>query len=320
MANKKPFKGSRRIFFIGGMLTLCLLFSIPFLGRNNAADNNNEFIGKDKSFYAVEQDNWETGSKYSIIIPTLNRELRLKALLEHFDSSDCPSLAKIYVSWVNKSAPLPDFLTETDSYKYPIEVIDPLSMGLHHRFDVPPSLETNAVFSHDDDLRLPCDDLEDGFQTWLQFPKQIVGFVNRHHQVEGDKASWTYGFPGTGAKDQWYSMILTDASFLHRNWMENFFTDSPAGVLDFIENNRNCEDIAMNFLVAHKIKKPPIYMAGKVTHFSANKGGISNQPNHISIRSECLNRFAKYYGYMPLDFAKSYLKVSLDTREQMIFE
>ena len=305
--------------FVIGAFTFLFLFMISTGRRGTMVDsriglqNDEEMDGAD----IPEPYNWKSGAKYSMIIPSLNRNDMLKSLLRHLDRSSCPSLAKIYVSWVNESAPLPDFLMDDQFRKYPIEVIPPPTMGLEHRFDIPLSLETDAVLSYDDDLRIPCSDLEVGFQTWRQFPDRIVGFVNRWHQLQEDGKTWKYAFPNSKSMIPWYSMILTDASFLHRNWLEKFLSDSPRGIIDFIEKHRNCEDIAMNFLVAHTIKKPPIYVSGDVLHYGVKKGAISSGPNHKDLRNKCVNAFSKYYGYMPLDYAKSSLKISQDTREQL---
>ena len=305
--------------FIIGATTFLFLFVLLVGNHVNHSDRAISLQYDDEIDLArmPEPYAWGSGAKYSIIIPTLNRDGILKSLLMHFDHSDCPSLAKIYVSWVNKSAPIPAFLTDGQFKKHPIEVMVPSSMGLEHRFDIPSSLETDAVLSYDDDLRIPCNDLEVAFQTWRQFPERIVGFVNRWHQVQPDGKSWKYAYPHSKNQIPWYSMILTDASFLHRNWLEKFFSDTPPGVIDFVTKYRNCEDIAMNFLVAHNIKKPPIYVSGKAVHYGAKKGAISSNPNHKRLRDRCINVFAKLYGYMPLDYAKSFLKVSQDTREQL---
>ena len=53
-------------------------------------------------------------------------------------------------------------------------------------------------------------------------------------------------------------MVLTGAAFLHKYWSFLYTTAMPAGVRDWVDEHMNCEDIAMNFLVANVTNKPPI--------------------------------------------------------------
>ena len=60
---------------------------------------------------------------------------------------------------------------------------------------------------------------------------------------------------------QWsneYSMVLTGAAFYHK-YYNYLYTEwlSPL-LLKTVDQAKNCEDILMNFLVAHVTQKPPI--------------------------------------------------------------
>jgi hypothetical protein len=57
-------------------------------------------------------------------------------------------------------------------------------------------------------------------------------------------------------------MVLTGAAFVHRYYLWAYWHALPAAVRDYVDEYMNCEDIAMNFLVAHITRKPPI----KVLH------------------------------------------------------
>ena len=311
-----------------GILTFshCMFYFMGAFPKNRIdaeiASNRNgpvTFIGRSTNSLVYdkfqEPENWKSSLQYSIIIPTLNRERLLQSLLERFNDSYCPSLSKIFISWGNKSAPIPEFLSRNNAWKYPIEVILRKSDALHYRFETPDHLRTEAVFSHDDDLEIHCDDLEVAFQAWRQFPGRIVGFVSRRHEFDGK--SFKYSLPSPNCEVPWYSMVLTGASFLHRNWLQAFFKDNPPEIMRYLSQNNNCEDIAMNFLVAHELKKPPIYVSGRVISYVDGIGGISNKPGHILKRNECLNHFSQWYGYMPLDSSKSSLKIVKDTKDQM---
>ena len=71
-----------------------------------------------------------------------------------------------------------------------------------------------------------------------------------------------------------------------------------------MDENRNCEDIAMQFLASNVTGKPPIFVRGRVTDLGVFKG-ISTKSwtklGHMKSRGQCLNDFVDLYGgVMPL--------------------
>jgi hypothetical protein len=78
----------------------------------------------------------------------------------------------------------------------------------------------------------------------------------------------------------------------------------PQIIRDLVDKERNCEDIAMQFLVSNITKLPPIYVKGSLTDLGPF-GGISTSKNvisasHMDRRSNCLNDLVKIYGFNPL--------------------
>lgn len=53
-------------------------------------------------------------------------------------------------------------------------------------------------------------------------------------------------------------MVLTGAAFYHKYWNYVYTTQMPTAIKDWVDEHMNCEDIAMNFLVANITNKPPI--------------------------------------------------------------
>uniref|UniRef100_A0AAQ6A517 Exostosin glycosyltransferase 2 n=1 Tax=Amphiprion ocellaris TaxID=80972 RepID=A0AAQ6A517_AMPOC len=77
----------------------------------------------------------------------------------------------------------------------------------------------------------------------------------------------------------------------------------PGDIKNWVDAHMNCEDIAMNFLVANITGKAPI----KVTPRKKFKcpectaiDGLSLDQTHMVERSECINKFASVFGTMPL--------------------
>jgi hypothetical protein len=54
-----------------------------------------------------------------------------------------------------------------------------------------------------------------------------------------------------------YSIILTKACFLHRRYLDEFFKVLPAKLIEEMDKNRNCEDIAMAYVVAVQVSVSP---------------------------------------------------------------
>lgn len=82
----------------------------------------------------------------------------------------------------------------------------------------------------------------------------IIGFPSRTHIWDNTTNSWKYESEWTNE----ISMVLTGAAFLHKYWSYLYTKELPSEVKDWADEHLNCEDIAMNFLVANITNKPPI--------------------------------------------------------------
>ena len=71
----------------------------------------------------------------------------------------------------------------------------------------------------------------------------------------------------------------------------------------------NCEDIAMNFLIANTTGTAPIKVTPRKkfkcsTIQCNNVAMISSHQSHLNERSDCINFLVEKYGYMPLKKAE----------------
>jgi len=71
-----------------------------------------------------------------------------------------------------------------------------------------------------------------------------------------------------------------------------------------VDRDRNCEDLAMQFLIANTTSLPPIYVKGHVDDLGA-LNGISTSKSiakagHMDRRSQCLNDLVEIFGLLPL--------------------
>lgn len=73
----------------------------------------------------------------------------------------------------------------------------------------------------------------------------------------------------------------------------------PEAVLAYVERHRNCEDIAMAFVVANATGSAPVYVPMPWGHLMRDVGrhsGISSGGTHQEARTACLNAFTACFG------------------------
>jgi hypothetical protein len=174
--------------------------------------------------------------------------------------------------------------------------------SLNNRFKPLDGPHTNAIFSVDDDMRVSCKELDLAHEVWRGAQRSIVGFMPRVHLRRGGELTyrcwWRVWWHGT------YSIILTKAAFFHHDFLRMYTNDMPAAIREHVDNVRNCEDIAMQFLIANATRLPPIYVKGHLADLGSING-ISTSSNiitasHMGQRGECLSRLEKLYGSLPL--------------------
>ena len=73
------------------------------------------------------------------------------------------------------------------------------------------------------------------------------------------------GFLYTFESNRWhgfYSIILTKAAFLHHDYFGLYTSAMPSAIRSLVDSERNCEDIAMQFLISNSTGLPPVYIKG----------------------------------------------------------
>ncbi|KAK4792651.1 hypothetical protein SAY86_023086 [Trapa natans] len=261
------------------------------------------------SYDRASDDRFSDSRKgYAILINTWKRNDLLKQSIAHY--SKCQGLDSIHIVWSEPDPP-------SDSLKkYMNHVITSNSIGgrtielkfdinkedsLNNRFKPIPDLRSDAVFSIDDDVIFRCSSVEFAFHVWRSAPDAMVGYVPRIHSLDQKSGSrdhymyggwWSVWWTGT------YSMVLSKAAFFHKKYLSMYTNEMPASIREYVTRNRNCEDIAMSFLVANATDAPPIWIKGKISEIGST--GISSLGGHSEKRTRCVNRFVAEYGKMPL--------------------
>lgn len=233
-----------------------------------------------------------------------------------------PVVHSIYILWGNTSTPS-SFLNETDliSLGAPIFLVRQDTTSLNDRFLPRPFLNTRAVLICDDDITLDPDDLKFAFQIWKENEDRIVGFSPRSHEYHLHSKSWIY----TVHPDR-YSIMLTKLMILATEFLYRYTCDMPRGVKEYVDENMNCEDIAMNFLVASFTNRGPLLIDGKPRDWGDTRNSVaglstsalSAKKQHRKNRGDCITVFHQLWGTMPLRY--SYGKAINNVEEQILCE
>ena len=162
---------------------------------------------------------------------------------------------------------------------------------------------SDAIFNVDDDMKIPCDELTLGYHVWRNSQRTLVGFMPRVH-VRGPDNKYIYRCWWRVWWHGHYSIILTKAAYLHHDFFDLYTNHMPKEIHEMVDRERNCEDIAMQFLVSNITSNPPIYVKGHLEDEGV-LGGISTRQNvvkatHMDHRSNCLNMLIEMFGRNPL--------------------
>ncbi|VAI78869.1 unnamed protein product [Triticum turgidum subsp. durum] len=173
----------------------------------------------------------------------LDRYDLLKRAVAHY--SVCAGVDAIHVVWSEPREP-PEALRRSvlNCSRAAADVGFVMNRGnsLNNRFRPIQGLRTDAVFSVDDDLVVPCSTLRFAFGVWQSAPSAMVGFVPRMHwpaDPRGNTKEYRYG--------SWWSV-----------WRTGTYSMDLLRFPPML--GRNCEDIAMSFLVANVTGVPPIWV------------------------------------------------------------
>ncbi|XP_072548522.1 exostosin-1a [Salminus brasiliensis] len=280
------------------------------IGRSNLMWNNlpgglftlpqySSYLGSFPFFYAplgIKPNPKFTAVIHAVTPLVSQSQPILKLLVAVAKSQYC---AQIIVLW-NCDKPLPA-KHRWPATSQPVVVIEGESKVMSSRFLPYSSIVTDAVLSLDEDTVLSTTEVDFAFTVWQSFPERIVGYPARSHFWDANKERWGYTSKWTND----YSMVLTGAAFYHRYYNYLYTNYLPASLKSMVDQLSNCEDILMNFLVSAVTKMPPIKVTQKKQYKETMMGQTSRasrwaDPDHFAQRQTCMNKFASWFGTMPL--------------------
>ena len=231
---------------------------------------------------------------------TFRRNNRLIRAIDHF--TQCKHVHSIQVIWSDLDNSPPNTLLE-----YPkVEVERHTVNSLNNRFKALLPIETEAVFSVDDDLFIDCDTLFSAFLAWKSSPRALVGFGPRAGVYLEDEQRFQYKTQWWTWWNGWYNIILTKACFMHRDYVQGLYMETvPNEFLDYIDLHKNCEDIAMQFVVSKVSGTAPLWVKGYMDDFGGD--GISSGGGHFEHRSGCIDRLVDGFKGNPLVYTNAFI-------------
>ncbi|XP_073971807.1 exostosin like glycosyltransferase 3 [Rhodnius prolixus] len=231
--------------------------------------------------------------QFTIVMLTYEREQVLMNSLSRLHG--LPYLNKVVVVWNSPRPPLQDL--RWPDIGVPVHVVKASRNSLNNRFLPYEAIETEAVLSVDDDAHLRHDEIIFGFRVWREQRDRVVGFPGRYHALDLNYGGWLYNSNYSCE----LSMVLTGAAFIHKHYTYLYTYWLPQAIRDKVDEYMNCEDIAMNFLVSHITRKPPVKVTSRWTFRCPGcPVSLSEDDTHFQERHKCINFFSQVFGYTPL--------------------
>lgn len=200
-----------------------------------------------------------------------------------------PYLNSVVIVWNSPRPPSSDL--RWPDIGVPVRVIRAARNSLNNRFLPLDCLKTEAILSVDDDAHLRHDEILFGFRVWRENRERIVGFPGRFHAW--DVNNWN-GFLYNSNYSCELSMVLTGAAFLHQHYLHLYWKWLPQAVRDKVDEYMNCEDIAMNYLVSHVTRRPPVKVTSRWTFRCPGcPQSLSEDDTHFQERHKCISFFTQ---------------------------
>ena len=261
-------------------------------------------------------DDTPDDARFTVVLNTFERRIALQKAVAHY--ATCASVAEIVVVW-SEQTPVPE-ATDANArlfFPAPRNSASSASSGdaryeaprvryeahdttsIQNRFEVT-GVRTSAVFHVDDDVRMPCGALAEGFEAWRANRDVLVGFFPRAHAWSAPLCRHAYVW------DDWslrlggeFSIVLTKAAFSKAQYLGLYARGLPPEARAYIDARKNCEDVAMQLLTSAVARAPPVYVAQPLWHYWRAKlegigvAGISKGSTHHDLRGACVTDLSR---------------------------
>ena len=278
------------------LVVFCIVSSIKTVERN--------VVGLPYHPHAA-QDDANKEEPFTVVINTFKRRRLLQQAVAHYAS--CPHVAEIRVVWSEQVTPPSRDDHDAHIYYGPhpelVTYDSHPTTSIQNRFDVR-GLRTSSVFNVDDDVRIPCSSLARGHAAWKANRDVLVGFYPRLHRWNPTKLQHEYichGFFGDFGfrRGLAFSIILTKAAFCKAEYLQMYVEAVPEQAKSYVDELKNCEDIAMQILITSVTQRPPVYVQNPMWYYwlakwrSFGVTGISKNTGHLDVRGRCITDLSR---------------------------
>ena len=230
--------------------------------------------------------------KYTVLLSMFDLK-RVDIVLRSISSLvKSEKLDKIIITWHSQSACPP---SNAVINKKRILFLQSNRDSLNERFVPDMRIRTEAVLILDDDITLSNEDADGAFQAWKENSNKLVGYFPRWTKDENG-VEYRYGSENLGGKYGGYRIMLTKGMFLHKKFLYEYFCGFGSLFHEFVDENMNGEDLAMNFVVSKMTGEPaglyfdPQTPLGDYGKFLSS--GLQKRNKHQDSRSRALRYFS----------------------------
>ncbi|KAM0666664.1 hypothetical protein ACQRIU_004519 [Beauveria bassiana] len=191
--------------------------------------------------------------RFTIALSTFHRPKELHNTLDILLANKIPSLLEIVVIWNNLDEALPASFVSQHGVN--VRYRKPTRDSLNEKLWNDPSYRTRAILLSDDDVFYRPADLTFVFDMWRRFGRaRVTGALARCARVDA-AGHWEYSQCHPGGK---YALVLTNLAFVDVSVLDAYNSDfDPVQEMRrYVDESRNCEDIALNFVAAARPTTP----------------------------------------------------------------
>uniref|UniRef100_A0A0K0FW20 Exostosin-3 (inferred by orthology to a D. melanogaster protein) n=1 Tax=Strongyloides venezuelensis TaxID=75913 RepID=A0A0K0FW20_STRVS len=254
----------------------------------------NNLYSEDKEMFQKEKLKPLVIKKFTVTMITYKRINSLNYSLAQFNNN--ANVDKIVVIWNDPDLSKLPKKTEWNKSIAPVFFVKATHNTLHNKFLPYDIIKTEAILILDDDQRLTRPLLTNLYDLWEYNRDVLVGYNRR---LTGGKNNSEYIYSGIKTFD----LILTSLSFLNKKYLYYYTYNFSSKFKEEIDKLMNCEDIAMNYLVAMLSNKPNVALTVGDDLSSCDNcpaSGLSTKSDHYKIRSKCVYELNNLFGINPM--------------------
>ena len=229
-------------------------------------------------------------TKVTMVISTYNRTAALINLVKYYSTFDL--VHEFVIIWGNsdtKPLTAADFYAE-DTENKKVNIVASGRDKLSERFLPSSLIKTTCVVIADDDILVSRERFNQAFYTWQDDTEKLVGMFPRSHKLTFDHMEYVQGPHHT------YSIILTKFMFISLRYLHEFTCTMPKTIRDYVDDRKNCEDLAMNLMIASHKSHHAVYVEDPEKIDLGTYDGLSSRNTHDADRSTCLTVLWKMFG------------------------